>query len=123
IDSIILVSDSKFGREVSRKRTKKFSFLPGAMMSEVYFPISLESNDGLVPAIYVDTVLMSGNQVYVSTVKDNKLISPMNLSVFIPNGCIAKNPVVGLQGGHSYTVLCRGQNGYEVKFIKLERDR
>lgn len=119
IDSILLVTDSSEGRSISRKRTKKFSFLPGAMMSEIYYPIAIDSKEGLIPAIYVDSVLISGNQVYVSTVKDNKLVSPMNLSVFIPNGCVPKNPTVGESGGFSYTVLCRGKEGYEVKFMEL----
>src|SRR5690606_27100970 len=110
-DSILLVADSPKGRQVSKKRTKKFSFLPGAVMSEIYYPIAIDSENGLLPAIYVDSVLISGNQIYVSTVKEDKLVSPMNLSVFIPNGCVPKNPTVGESGGFSYTVLCRGKTG------------
>lgn len=115
IDSLLLVSNNK----KMRKKTKNFSFLPGKLMSEVYFPLSVKKEGEYLPGVYVDSTLLSGNMIYISTVVGDEFISPMGLSSFVPNNCVPKNPSFNREGSF-INLLCQTKDGFEVKSVEVE---
>ena len=101
--------------------TRKFSFLPGVVMTESFYPIALLENEtkNLKPAIYIDNTAISGNQVYVKTLKNNKFYSPLINSLFIPSNCKTKNPIMKKSGGYQYTLLCLDKNIFKIKYFPI----
>jgi cell wall-associated protease len=117
IDNILMVTTKGNEQTTSVKKTRKFSFLPGHKMSEIYLPIVVRDNRGnMAPAIYVDATQVSNNHVYVSTLKDGKLSSPVHLSTYIPNNCKAMNPVKMNRGNFAYSILCLKDKKWNVMF-------
>lgn len=103
--------------------TQKFSFLPGQMMTESFYPVVVlnRENNQLEPAIYIDNTVISSDQVYVKTLKNNKFIAPIRSSFFIPKHCKSKNPVQGKDGSYMYTFLCMEKDGFKLKYINMSK--
>jgi hypothetical protein len=121
LDNIVLTSVDKVTRKKisSSRKTTKFSFLPGVSMNEAYYPVLLESNGEKVPALYVDGTRISGNHIYVNTVKDNKIYAPAHLSLFVPDHCTTKNPTLNEKGFFRYTLICASKKGFYLNLIDL----
>ena len=79
IDDILMVVDNNGTQTESRLNTTKFSFLPGTVMSDLFFPITIERDEKLMPAIYVDTTAVVGKRIYAMTPVGDKLEMPMDL--------------------------------------------
>ena len=137
IDDILMVVDNGNEQVESRLNTTKFSFLPGTVMSDLFFPITVEREEGLMPAIYIDTTAVVGTRIYAMTPQEDKLIDPIELSVKLPQicgvqdkncglvgeedtkYCLALNPYEDAKGHHSYVLLCKVKEDYLIKKVKL----
>tara|TARA_B100001971_G_scaffold84647_1_gene78003 strand:+ start:112883 stop:116245 length:3363 start_codon:yes stop_codon:yes gene_type:complete len=137
IDDILMVVDENGSQTQSRLNTTKFSFLPGTVMSDLFFPISLERENQLMPAIYVDTTAVVGQRIYAMTAKDDKLTTPMDLSIQLPQVCgvqdrncglrgeedtkycLPLNPLEDAKGHHSFMLLCKLKEDYFIKKVDL----
>ena len=136
-DDILMVVDNGNEQAESRLNTTKFSFLPGTVMSDLFFPITVEREEGLMPAIYIDTTAVVGTRIYAMTPQEDKLIDPIELSVKLPQicgvqdkncglvgeedtkYCLALNPYEDAKGYHSYVLLCKVKEDYLIKKVKL----
>ncbi|MCT4641489.1 MAG: S8 family serine peptidase [Bacteriovoracaceae bacterium] len=122
VDYIEFVGADKVSGNITRSKrnTTKFSFLPGFMMSEIFYPI-VGKKDGInTPAIYVDGTRISGNHVYVNTIIEDKLVAPISSSIFIPRGCVTKNPIQNNDGSFDYVFLCNSKNGFYLKTVPVK---
>lgn len=141
IDDILMVVDDNGNRKESRLNTSKFSFLPGQMMSDIFFPIAMKSQGGLEPAIYIDSTSVAGSRIYSMVSVNDELKAPVDLSVGLPEVCgyeerycglpapkkhygtlycAPMNPLKNADGSYSYMVLCKRQRNYEM--IKIDLD-
>jgi hypothetical protein len=121
VDYIMMV-DSKDGVQSSLKRkVKKFSFLPGSRMSELYIPMTILNREGeMQPAIYVDATSLTGNNIYLLTKVGDELVAPVDMSLNIPSNCVAKNPLRTAQGNSKYSLLCLTNDGFSMNYVDLE---
>jgi hypothetical protein len=120
IDYLLLVTEENGKQSIAKRKTKKFSFLPGNMMSELYYPIVMHGSDNsMKPAIYVDATQLSNNHVYVNTLIDGKLVAPVDYSLAVPSYCMAKNPYATARGEHRYVLMCFQNNEYKIIFEEL----
>lgn len=119
-DYILLVENNGVKQNTYKRKTKKFSFLPGSQMSELYIPITIKTKEGkLQPAIYVNATALVGDNIYVMTKIEDNLIAPIDMSLNIPNNCTAKEPVVGVDGAFKYSILCLTNSGFKMKYVEL----
>jgi hypothetical protein len=86
---------------------KRFSFLPGTLMSDVFYPITINNNGEKSPAIYLDGTSISDNYISVITKGKSLLISPIKYSIHIPKTCRALNPAYNSKDmKYKYILLC-----------------
>lgn len=137
IDDILMVVDNNGVQTESRLNTTKFSFLPGTVMSDLFFPITIERDQQLMPAIYVDTTAVVGKRIYAMTPQGETLATPMDLSVQIPQVCgvqdrncglkgeadtkycLPLNPLEDAKGHHSFMLLCKLKEKFFIKKVNL----
>lgn len=120
IDYILLVTETNGKQSIAKRKTKKFSFLPGSKMSELYYPVVIKSQSNeLKPAIYVDATQLSNNNVYLNTMIGDQLVAPVDLSLAVPAYCTAKNPYPTKRGNYRYVLLCNYGGEYKVLFEDL----
>ncbi|MBY0515922.1 MAG: S8 family serine peptidase [Bacteriovoracaceae bacterium] len=106
----------KFTRPILR-----FSFLPGKMLSELYYPIYVKSNDVKQPALYVDSTQITANRVHVLVSNDEGLTAPARFSIFVPNNCKALNPqITANKATFQYNLLCAEADGWTLKSLELK---
>jgi len=120
IDYILLVTETNGEQKIAKRKTKKFSFLPGSQMSELYYPVVIKDRaNNLKPAIYVDATQLSNNNIYLNTLIGDELVAPVDLSLAVPAYCTAKNPYPTGRGNYRYVLLCNYNNEYKVIFEDL----
>jgi len=137
IDDILMVVDDGAEQVESRLNTTKFSFLPGTVMSDLFFPITIEKDGVLNAAIYMDTTAIVGSRIYTMTPKGKILNDPIELSVQLPQicgvedgncglkgdestkYCLALNPYEDAKGHHSYMMLCKVKEEFVIKKVNL----
>ncbi len=98
----------------------EFSFLPGVVMSEVFYPITLMNrvNSTLVPGVYIDNTSISSDQIYVKTFSGGRFMAPLKNSLFLPDNCHSKNPAVNPDGLYYATALCLGENNdFQLRYF------
>ena len=118
VDYILLVDVNGTEQKTLKRKTKKFSFLPGSRMSELYIPMKIKSlSKGLIPAVYVDATSIVGNNIYVMTKIGDKFTTPIDMSFDIPKNCVAKEPVASLDGASKASILCLTNDGFKIKYI------
>lgn len=120
VDYIMMVEIEGKNQKTFKRKTKKFSFLPGSQMSELYIPIKIKDKDNnLKPAIYVNATALVGNNIYLMTKVGDDLVTPVDMSLNIPNNCTAKEPVKSLDGSYKYSILCLTNSGFKIKYVDL----
>jgi cell wall-associated protease len=107
------------GIETKSREMLRFSFLPGKLLSEIYYPIWTKQEELRNPSLYVDSTQISGNRIYVMVAKDNEFIAPAKFSVFIPASCKAMNPMPVGKSTYSYELLCIENNEWVLRSLKL----
>ncbi len=120
VDYVMLVSQKDGVQSTLKRKVKKFSFLPGSKMSELYIPMTIATRAGkLQPAIYVDGTSLAGNNIYLLTKVGKNLVAPVDMSLNIPNNCVAKNPIKTLKGNSKYSLLCLTNEGFSMNYVDL----
>lgn len=137
IDDILLVVHNRDQVLESRLNIAKYSYLPGVHMSALFYPLTTQYLNKTTPGIYVDPTTISGNRIYTMTIKDEKLIAPLNLSQNLPQVCGVQDGGCGLnsqsdtkyclpmtpkksQDGRSYyMILCKDKEEYFIKKIAI----
>lgn len=122
IDSLSLFLQDNNKLKEYNSKTQKFSFLPGVVMSEVFYPITLMNrvNSTLVPGVYIDNTSISSDQIYVKTFSGGRFMAPLKNSLFLPDNCHSKNPAVNPDGLYYATALCLGENNdFQLRYFPL----
>jgi hypothetical protein len=97
----------------------RFSFLPGNLYQELFFPLTLPNNK---PALYVDATEINRKDIYILTINDNhELVSPIRLNLKIPPSCKAMNPSP-MQSLWGFTLFCENNKRWYLHFIPIKFD-
>lgn len=116
---LMLAHNSAQGTELSQLKINRFSFLPGTLFNDSFYPVLNKIDNKLAPALYVDETDIQSNIVSFTVVKDGQLKSPIRQSAMIPEHCKAMNPTRLEKGdGHSLTMLCF-ERQWVMKFVPL----
>jgi hypothetical protein len=105
--------------EIFEKRINRFSFLPGHLFNDTFYPIKTIVDEKPVPALYVDASDIATNLISVTSLVDHHLVTPLALSVFIPPICKALNPY-SLNGVMSFSLLCLENKEWTLRFLPIK---
>ncbi|HAZ12254.1 MAG: hypothetical protein A2X86_03365 [Bdellovibrionales bacterium GWA2_49_15] len=99
----------------------RFSFLPGKLLNDLFFPIVTKGSNGLRPALFIDNTQINGNRAYILEAQGGQALVPAKYSFLVPDNCKAMNPV-SIQGqAHQLLFLCKyNGNVWGMKSFKLE---
>lgn len=118
---LILVREKDGRSERYTKPILRFSFLPGRMLSELYYPIYIKQDDAKSSALYVDSTQITANRIHVLVGSEKGLIAPARHSLLVPNNCKALNPILTPdRGTFQYNLLCAEPNGWALKTLELK---
>jgi subtilisin family serine protease len=110
---------------INKRPINRFSFIPGEIFTETFYPIVKGKGKTAFPALYVDTTQISRSDVYILTLNDkNQLVSPIDYNVRIPESCKSMNPVpFGTNGIFSFSILCQNPGddlSWSLKFMEIK---
>ncbi|MDO9184039.1 MAG: S8 family serine peptidase [Bacteriovorax sp.] len=93
------------------------SSFPGQNFSETLVPVLSEGR----PGIFINSTLIYGERLYSMIGTSNGLVRPLQLSIGIPQGCLALNPeVLEEKETFNYVFLCTEQgNQTSLKFLPM----
>jgi hypothetical protein len=115
---LMLAHKDSTSTKFSKLKINRFSFLPGNLFNDTFYPVLTSIGGMLAPALYVDETDIQNNLISFTLVKNDKLISPIHYSSFIPPMCKALNPVrLNPEHGHSQTLLCLENKTWVVKIL------
>lgn len=115
---LMVAHQTSNGAELSKMKINRFSFLPGTLFNDSFYPVLTKDQGKFAPALYVDETDIQSNIVSFTKLNDGKLLSPIRSSAYIPPICKAMNPVrLNSDEGHSFTLLCLENKQWVLKFI------
>jgi cell wall-associated protease len=91
-NKLLWVRESFGNVEIAQKDLMRFSFLPGKMLSELYYPLLLSTAEGYEAGVYVDTTNITGNRISILQNKNNVVFSKTVNNLLIPTNCRPMNP-------------------------------
>lgn len=115
---LMLAQKSANGTELAQMKINRFSFLPGTLFNDSFYPVITKTDGKFGPALYVDETDIQSNIVSFTVLGDGVLKSPIRQSAYIPPICKALNPVrLESDEGHSFTLLCFENKQWVMKFV------
>jgi hypothetical protein len=116
---------------ISEKPITRFSFLPGNLFTESFYPIVKGNKEAALPALYIDATQISRKDIYILTLdKNNQVVSPIRYNIRVPNNCKSMNPVpFGEDGTFSFALFCLEETSgqglekkdkWGLRFLKLK---
>lgn len=112
---------------VSERPITRFSFLPGHIFTESFYPIIKGSKENAMPALYIDATQISRNDIYILTVNENnQVVSPIKYNIRVPDNCKSMNPVpFGEKRTFSFALFCLEESAekkekWGLRFLKLK---
>lgn len=120
MNSVISVRESGGKKQVFERPILRFSFLPGFLLSELYYPIIVSHENEKHPALYIDSTQITGNRISVLMSTPLGLKAKAFHNIFVPNNCKAMNPQP-LEDKSTYSIelLCLEQTSWILKSIEL----
>ncbi|MBF0362902.1 MAG: S8 family serine peptidase [Oligoflexia bacterium] len=105
---------------VNSRPITRFSFLPGSLYNEIFYPISISNPSR--PALYVDATEINRKDLYILSIDENKnLISPIKLNVRVPSNCKSLNPSpIGEKAEWGLTLLCEENKKWFLHYLILD---
>ncbi|MBF0367263.1 MAG: S8 family serine peptidase [Oligoflexia bacterium] len=121
------LSTQTLTEKVSMRPLTRFSFMPGSLYQEFFYPLLAEGK----PALYVDATEINRKDIYILTTDDQQqLISPIRFNLKVPTGCKAMNPslidlttttgVTNPQREWSFTLFCEKDKKWYLHFVPLK---
>ncbi len=99
----------------------RFSFLPGKLLSELYYPIFLKQAEAKRPALYVDSTQITANRIHVLVSNPSGLVAPARFSLSVPAQCKSLNPLMSAdRTTFQYNLLCIEEEGWTLKTLELK---
>jgi hypothetical protein len=119
---LMIAHHSDKGLNVDKLKINRFSFLPGSLFNDTFFPIFSKKGSKYLPSLYIDETDIQNNLVSITTYDQEELKSSINLSAYIPPICKALNPVrLAEDQGHSLSLLCLENKVWVMKFISVDQ--
>ena len=121
------ISDQSTGSiSIKSRPIHRFSFLPGSLFSETFYPIVKGENAKTLPALYVDSTQINRSDIYLLTLNGRgELISPIKYNLSIPQNCRSMNPVpFGKSKTFAFSLFCYekdgGKESFSMNFLPLK---
>ena len=121
------ISDRRTGKITVKSRPiHRFSFLPGSLFSETFYPIVKGEKAKTLPALYVDSTQINRSDIYLLTLNGRgDLISPIKYNLSIPQNCRSMNPVpFGKNQTFAFSLFCYEKDGdkesFSMNFLPLK---
>jgi hypothetical protein len=109
-----VVSGKEFGR--SDLPIYRYSFIPGTVFNQMFYPVSYRAGQFNFPAFYTDNSAINRDSAQIIVASKYGLSRPMNVSVSIPAECLTLNPArIGQFGTFSFVFLC----GNELRTLPM----
>jgi cell wall-associated protease len=111
------------GQETTFRKLKinRFSFLPGTLFNDSFYPVQIRRDDKNYPALYVDETDIQNDIVSLTLFDGENLRSPIGTSSFVPPICKAMNPVrLVKESGYSMSLLCLENKQWVMKFKEMK---
>lgn len=107
------------GVKVSKLKINRFSFLPGTLFNDTFYPVLAARGTSYQPSLYVDETDIQSNLVSFTVYEDGVLKSPIKFSAYIPPMCKPMNPVrLSEDSAHSVSLLCFENKLWVMKYIE-----
>lgn len=115
---------------VDMRPITRFSFLPGSLYNEIFYPISISNPKR--PALYVDATEINRKDIYILTLDTlKKLISPIKYNIRVPTNCKSLNPNPIAENSMNlsnlieekkwaYSLLCEDQKKWYLHYLILD---
>jgi cell wall-associated protease len=102
-----------------KTRIKRFSYLPGYVMQEMYAPLDLVLNGEAKAALYSNSALVSLHKVSLKFLEDEEFRTYANYNFHLPEVCVAMDPVkLGATQEYHLNLLCSKKGG-KFQFINI----
>jgi hypothetical protein len=102
-------------------KINRFSFLPGTLFNDSFYPIFVKRDGKNYPALYVDETDIQNDIVSLTIFDEENLRSPIGTSSFVPPICKAMNPVrLVKESGYSMSLLCFENKQWVMKFKEMK---
>ncbi len=103
----------------------RYSFLPGFLFGELYYPISIRDQGRELPALFIDRSQIQSESIAVLPVGDGEWKSRAHLNLSIPAQCRIVDPVrtpsrSTVAGAYVLRLLCIENEAFYFKQIPLE---
>lgn len=106
----------------------RYSFLPGFLFGELYYPISIRDQGREIPALFIDRSQIQSESIAVLPIADGEWKSRAHLNLAIPSGCRIVDPVrvpsrSDPAGAYVLRLLCIENEVFHLKQIPLSLDQ
>jgi len=98
----------------------RFSFLPGYVFADTFYPIRAKIEGQFVPALYVDETQIQNYLVSLTIFSQEEIKNPLGFSLFVPPICKTLNPIESDDGAYNLSMLCWNKNQWELMTIPFE---
>jgi cell wall-associated protease len=116
---VVLLESNKDQTNQYYEKINRFSFLPGYIFSDTFYPIKAKINSKIVPALYVDETDIQNFLLSLTVFHDKKISNPIALSLFVPPICKSLNPNLSADYHYNLSILCLIKNQWELLSIPL----
>jgi subtilisin family serine protease len=113
--SIVLLQED----QAYKAKVKKFSFLPGRVVEEMFAPVVLNTNGRYTPGIFTDSTLVSFPKVSIKTLTNNRLGIIGDNNYHLPGNCVALSPGKNKKGYYLKLICSQKDRGFFIKEISL----
>lgn len=101
-------------------KINRFSFLPGTVFNDTFYPVITKTEQGFLPALYVDETDIQNDIVSMTVFDGEELKTPIRMSAYVPAVCKAMNPMrLKVESGHSLSMLCLENKQWVMKFVEM----
>lgn len=70
----------------------RYSFIPGAVFNQMFYPVAYSTSAGRLPAFYTDNTAINRQSVQLMVASRQGMSRPINMAVTIPASCRSLNP-------------------------------
>ncbi|MDB9786790.1 S8 family serine peptidase [Bacteriovoracaceae bacterium] len=117
-NNLVLHQYSSNQRQTYLRKITRFSFLPGVVYNEIFFPVVFGKIPYQTPAVYIDGTQIDGKRIHLIIPKNNRLISPIKFNFELPKNCFSLNPHKIKNLTH-FSFLCRNEENSRLKLLHI----
>ncbi len=120
--SYLMLAENTGQETILRKlKINRFSFLPGTLFNDSFYPIQVKSGKKNLAALYVDETDIQNDIVSLTVFDGQDLKAPIGMSAYVPPICKAMNPArLSADQSTSLSLLCLENKQWVMKFKEFK---